>query len=358
MTDRRSCRHVRRIGVTLVLAVLFSCAFAQTWREVPADMDPAMPSRATSGKVLIDESSLSAVAGDSTVKFRYRTTVPSIEDGSKSSTLEYEVSVDCSLMTEAVRAVRGIHQGFTTPVEVTKQMSRPTAVDPFSQSGRAAMIACETALPGSLNRFLSVPTAEECTTATTVPDFALCKADTVRLQIGVVQERVRSVATACGDQPVYAEMLERAVNLARGCLGRPACVRSALGRLEVAVRIDASRLAAGDTVRVNGDCDSARTLRRALAQERQRESAALELKAAESSLFSCAAKAWRRFDDGVSSAETVAKAAIASCRPDLNRLATAALDHEPVINDSAIRSRLTDELVSVVLESRAKKKVR
>lgn len=358
MTARRLHSYMYRLAATLALAAGSSDLVAQTWREIATDDDLASSSIKTPRKLMIDESSISAVGGSKSVTFRYRTVGPSITDASKLLTLENEVNVDCTLMAERTLKVQGIHQGYTTPVEISKLMAKVIAVDPFSSAGRAAIFACDAGLPGSLDQFRSVPTPSECANTTSPLDFALCKDDALRIQIGIVQERVRSVAKVCGYQPAYAEMLDRATKRARGCIARSACVRRALGPLELAVRSDASRLAAGEPLRTEGDCESARSIRRTLAQEHQREQAALELKAAESALSSCAAKAWRRFDDGVSGAETVAKVAVASCKNELNRLAVAALNHEPAFSDSAIRSRLTEDLVTVVLENRVKKKAR
>lgn len=346
---------VVRGSAALLFGLLVQGVGAQTWKQVVSPMDSAASKLLGETTLYLDQASPVATSSGQEVMFRYRTTSPSSMEGSKSVTLENEVAVNCARLSMRDLKVQSIHQGYTTPVDLSGSMTRAFAVDPFSIFGRAAIMACEQALPGSLQRFRSVPSAEACEQSSNVKDFALCKADVVRVSIGVVRERTLEVARVCGNPPFFSEALERAIQRAKTCIAGEQCVLRAVGWLELALRTDASLLANGEQPQAAGDCESARSIRRYLAQEHRKEQAAQDLKDAERNLAACATKAIRRLDDRASGANVIARAAIASCKTESNRLMAAAATAEPPTDDRQIRSRLEEDLAVNVLENRARR---
>lgn len=344
-----------RGSAALVFAFLAHGVYAQTWKQIVSPSESAASRLSGESKLYLDEASSIATSSGQEVMFRYRSTSPSSMDASKSVTLEYEVAVDCGRLSVRNLKAQGIHDGFTTPIELSGSMTRAFAADPFSTLGRAAIIACEQALPGSLRRFRSVPSAEACDLRSSLQDFALCQADVVRVSIGVVRERTLEVAKACGNPPFFSEALELAVQRAKTCMADEQCVRWAVGSLQLALNGDVRLLANGEQPQATGDCDSSRSIRRYLAEERRKAQAEQDLKDAERDLGACATKAISRLDDRASGANVIASAAVSSCKTESNRLMTAAARAEPARDYRLIRSRLEEDLAVKVLENRARK---
>jgi len=344
-----------RGSAALVFAFLAHGVYAQTWKQIVSPSESAASRLSGESKLFLDEASPIATSSGQEVMFRYRSTSPSSTDASNSVTLEYEVAVDCGRLSVRNLKVQGIHDGFTTPIKRSGPMTRAFAADPFSTLGRAAIIACEQVLPGSLQRFRSVPSAEACDLRSSPQDFALCQVDVVRVSIGVVRERTFEVAKACGNPPFFSEALELAVQRAKTCMAGEQCVRRAVGSLQLALNGDVRLLANGEQPQATGDCESARSIRRYLADERRKAQAEQELKDAERDLAACAAKAISRLDDRASGANVIASAAISSCRTESTRLMTAAASAEPARDERQIRSKLEEDLAVKVLENRARK---
>jgi hypothetical protein len=326
-------------------------AQAQTWTRIEESI--SLPWTTD-----VDEAAF--VAGDAagTVRYRVRTSRKATAEG-PASELRWRQVVDCERLTTQTEAVHAMRDGREVLSGETEVLAKAVSVvDLRSAAGKAALMACRRVVPGALERWMTFPSQEACAGLPELSVFTLCKSETARVSIGVLEQRMKAVGNACGAVDLFAHRIRKNRESLLACQGTDVCVRAVIGKLSLAVDED-YRAVVGK--RSDGSawpltCVAPSALMKLAEEERVAERARQEFSAAESGLLACSRKALAKLDDRVSDARTIAKAAMESCKSELNNWLSALVSARPEADPLAAKTSLQDLMVVELLNRRTKQR--
>lgn len=285
------------------------------------------------------------------------------------TTLQYSAVAFCDDFILWGLKVEGVSsEGYTFPVEENYRepngwIGRVSVAAPLFTEGLGKIIdsACAVVRPDAIDRYLARPKGDDCIGSSDPFTKAVCASGGgARGNINLLKLRTFRVATACGETEYLQREFQARMATVANCGGNERCNGSVMGDMMLPINRDFHKLIEWEALGspppfpLADVCRAGPALRKIAIEKRAKAEAEVEREQAKTDLLRCAKNAAQRLDDKVTDAKLVANASVKSCSPESMKLTTLYIRAEPTMDWRPVIEGVEDELISFVLEFRAR----